>query len=254
MATEIENIQRSSERGVVISKESAISHILKLALTRQKVVLEGSPVYLFPNSEYASQEWEHKGFTRGWDFINTLDQTLDQEQVQHAVLIDDFNNIPQGYEDANIVDERFSALRSIPVIAESVIFDKEKEENQVIFRFETDFTRDDESFDVCSNLDAGFQREKILFSLSSGTVTPENLDRVLLVVAHPAEFTSQQSMMLTSLLGEMKYEPFNQIPKKQRRELLERMYRHVWFDATGAIVGVTHPVWDGQKFIHEDSV
>lgn len=237
------------------SQEEVLSYVTCLANEREYAIVEGSPIYLFPDAErYESQGWTHPAFTQGWKFVNALTEQFEEQQLQHALLLDDFNNVSDGY-DIDGIDEKMDRLRHHEVMGESILFDENYPEERVLFRFETDYTRDgDTAFNVCSNLDAGFQKEKILFSLEQEHDLLTSLKQTLLLVVHPTDFQAQQVMMLQSLLREMKQPPFASIPKATRRDLLSHMYRHIWFGEAGMIESITRPVWKSNTFSHEEVI
>jgi len=49
----------------------------------------------------------------------------------------------------------------------------------------------------------------------------------------------------------MKNPPFDRLSKKQRRNVVSLVYRHVWIAPDGEVDSVTVPVWEGNKFIFE---
>lgn len=243
-----------------INAETAVDIILQEIGSKRNVILEGSPIYLYPSSEsgYVSQQWDNGAFLQGWAFISLLQDRLTKVGTAHLtpfVFVDEFNNIPEDYTNRDFLRRFAQLVKSSEIIESSPIGNPGENESSVIYRLESEFTRpDDSSFNICSNLDAGFQREKLIYTSNQDSPILESLRDTHLVVIHPEEFKSQQAMMLVSLLGEMKNPPFNQISKSHRREVLSDIYTHVWFDGSGLIQSLTHPVWDGNKFIHEEVV
>lgn len=225
--------------------------ILHRVSFKDRVIFEFSPFYLYPSCElgYRTQSWDHPAFRNGIRFVSEVSSQIPQEKVIHFILVDDFNNVPESVTNSEIM-QRLMEARRIPELAESVLFSPHTN-SQSVFYWESDFVQEGTK-NSCSNLDAAFQKEKILFDRKADEMNLQNLKSTLLVVAHPVEFRSQQSLMLSSLLKEMKQPPFQKMSKLERFTTLSEMYCHVWFDDGGNIDNVTRPLWDGNKFVHEE--
>lgn len=243
--------EKQNEREDIWQRAEEI--ILHRVSFKDRVIFEFSPFYLFPSSEagYSTQSWGHPAFRNGIRFVSEVSNKIPPEKVVHFVLVDDFNNVPEGTTNLDILKRLMEAKR-IPELAESVLFASDVK-GQSVFYWESDFVKDGAE-NSCSNLDAAFQKEKILFERESDEVNLPNLRSTLLVVAHPVEFRSQQSLMLSSLLKEMKQPPFQKMSKLERFTTLSELYCHVWFDDEGNIANVTRPIWNGDKFVHEELI
>ena len=239
-----------NQDGLAWDHTKAIVHSMVQAKSR--IGFEAPPLYLYPNTgeEYATQRWESPALRNGWRFSGEIIPEVKGKKVTHFILIDDFNNVPDGVEERHHLEQLFR-LKSVPELASSDIFISNGHE--VVRRLESEFVQDGKQ-NRCSNLDASFQREKIIFQAEPEEGIPllDAMNETLLIVVHPDGFQQQQSLMLTALLGELKHPPFHQIPKSKRREVLSDMYRHVWFGNEGSITSVTKPVWDGFRFVHEE--
>lgn len=227
--------------------------ILHRVAFKDRVIFEFSPFYLYPSCEigYRTQSWDHPAFRNGIRFVSEVSSQILPEKVIHFILVDDFNNVPEGVTNSDIM-RRLMEARRIPELAESALFSP-CTNGQSVFYWESDFVQNGAK-NSCSNLDAAFQKEKILFDRETDEVNLHNLRSTLLVVAHPSEFRSQQSLMLASLLEKMKQPPFQKMSKVERFTTLSELYCHVWFDDEGDIANVTRPFWNGNKFVHEELV
>lgn len=240
------------------SFDAAVDLLLHRAQFKDQVIFEGSPIYLYPNTDagYMSQAWDHEGLLQGWTLVTSVCDALESSQTTRPrpfVLIDEFNNLPEGYTNRDFMQRFARFIQSSPVIEASPIAKSGIGDSAAIYRLESEYTRpDDPSFNVCSTLDAQFQKEKFLFERDDPQLSLAKLRSTLLVVAHPVEFKHQQSLMLASLLGEMKKPPFHRMSKEERRTAISELYMHVWLDDGGNVESVTRPVWDGDKFAHQE--
>lgn len=237
------------ERSTSYTTSDVLAIVEEETAKKSVMVLEGPPIYLWPQPSYPSQQWYHPAFTQGWSLTTAIGNFVAADKIQHFVLVDDYNYRPEGEVD---LERRALELgHQAPALVMSPVFDGEANILPVQRYLESAFVQENGN-NQCSSLDAQFQREKILHQLMEGRVDLSSLNQLLLVVVHPQEFQSQQSIMLSSLLGLMKDAPFQQIPRKKRPGIVSEMYRHIWLDDTGNITNVTQPHWDGNKFIFNE--
>jgi hypothetical protein len=232
-------------------EEKVLRYIEQEAESRTVVIPEGSPIYLYPFEDRESQQWTSPAFVNGWKIVNDLSRRLPAEKTKHFILVDDYNNRPEGATKNDLREQLLKMGQSSEILAQSPIFSNNGNfQHAPTYRFlESKFTESNSS-NQCSELDAAFQSQKIILQLESGKLSIGEIDRALLVVVHPEDFKQQQQMMLRSLIKES---PFQQIPEpKQRRDIISNMYRHVWLDNTGQVTGVTHPVWRKKNFEHKN--
>lgn len=223
----------------------------------QKVILEGPPIYLFPDPEpgYEMEDIGSASSIEGWNTLDHLAETISHVSQEHFVMIDDFNGRPEGtlYVDPEVSLDLLTQgarLSDLSILQPSGI--------QRTFLESTFTDQDDESRNKCSFLDAKFQMAKIN-SLLKDYMTPQQaataLREALFVVVHPTVFAGQQEMMLEAILGEMKDHPqLKVLSKQERMDLIGRLYIHVWVDNHGDVAGVTQPMWnkDQGRFEHMD--
>jgi len=244
-------IDTNANRREVISDsfyERTISFLEKEACYAAVVIPEGTPIYLWPSDQYPAQRWDSLEFEAGWQVVNDIVVRVPSKS-HHFYLIDELNNRPPFVGESEVNGILNQIAHTSPALFNSPLFQKDDDQKRVRRYRESDFVRSDSSY-KCSNLDASFQREKLLFFAEHfPEVTFENFNRLLLIVVHPIAFRQQQALMLSALLGEMKNPPFNHLPKQQRRDIINSVYRHVWIDENGSINSVTIPVWDGNKFV-----
>lgn len=214
------------------------------------LIIEGPPVYLWGNREYPGQAWNARSFVAGWSLTDAVLQTFSpslQDGIQHWLLIDDIHNVPAGFADLsqsgrkeNIWRFYLDQLDLLPSPISILGHSKQAHLESDLLALIGE--------DSCTKLDALFQLAKIMpyfdSEINKGLQTP------LVVVTHPMSFQKQQAAMLSNLLGVMKQNEIG-ATKSARRDLVQTLYRHIWFDGTGTLDSITLPVWDGQKFIFE---
>ena len=243
------NFERSHISKHVENERKVLGYIEKEAASRKIVIPEGPPVYLWPFKE--SHEWNSGSFINGWKMVNNLSNRIPLEKTEHFVLVDDFNNRPEGITENHRQEQLRKMGQTSEILAQSPIFlnGDGKVKHAPIYRFlESAFLGNNET-NQCSRLDAGFQKQKIIHQLENGKLSLGEMERALLVVFHPEDFRKQQQMMLRSLVKE---EPFNQIPNGEVRDLFSNMYRHVWLNNEGHVTQVTQPVWHKKNFEHKN--
>lgn len=228
--------------------ERTISFLEKEACSAAVVIPEGTPIYLWPDDQYPAQRWDSLEFEAGWRVVNDIVVRVPSKS-HHFYLIDELNNRPPFVGESEVDGILNQIAHTSPALLNSPLFQKDDDQERVRRYRESDFVRN-ESLNRCSNLDASFQLQKLLyFTERIPEVKLENFKKLLLIIVHPNEFQHQQGLMLSALLGEMKNPPFNTLPKQQRRDILSSIYRHVWINENGDIESVTIPVWNGSKFV-----
>ena len=233
--------------------ERTIVHLEGEASNAGMVIPEGPPIYLWPDAKYPSQRWDNKGFELGWSMVNDLTARI-SSNVHHFFLVDEFNNRPVDFDEGweNHILNQIAYVS--PAFSRTSLLQQDNHPRNVARFRESDFLKAGEP-NGCSNLDAAFQFQKLLFFAERyPDFTLEHLQRLKLYMIHPVGFQQQQGLMLCALLGEMKRPPFDRLSKKQRRDVISSIYRHVWIDEDGEIESVTFPVWDGNKFVFEKSL
>lgn len=239
------HVPKAAER-----ENKVLSYIEQEVSARRVIIPEGPPIYLWPFKE--SHEWNSGVFLNGWKMVNDLSNRIPLEKTQHFVLVDDYNNRPEGVTESDRQEQLKKMGQTSDVLMRSPIFLNGNVKHAPIYRFlESSFVIESTSSNRCSSLDAGFQKQKIIHQLDNNKLSIEDMDKALLVVFHPEDFQQQQQMMLRSL---MKEEPFNQIPKPELRNKLSNMYRHVWLNNDGQITQVTRPVWHKKNFEHRNTL
>lgn len=242
------NTTGGKEAGFSYIYERTISFLEKEACLSTVVIPEGPPIYIWPDDRYSTQRWDGSSFNIGWQLINDIATRL-SSKTYHFFLIDELNNRPPFVEESEVNGILNQIARTSSALLNSSLLQRDDDRERIRRYKESDFVRNDSS-NRCSNLDASFQREKLLFFTEHfPEITFENFKHLLLIVAHPIAFQQQQALMLSALLGEMKNPPFNQLPRQQRRSIISSIYRHVWIDENGGIDSMTIPVWNGSKFI-----
>lgn len=246
--------------GGVSRHEKAATYIEKEVQAARMLIAEGPPIYLWPDQRYPAQKWENPGFQAGWRLINDISART-PTKMHHFYLIDEWNNRPSDFEKSHVNPMlAYIAVRS-PAFHSSPLFQESSESRKVTQYNESDFVEKND-LNRCSNLDASFQREKLLYFVGDPrsrrrnprTCRFEDFNQLRLLVVHPIDFQQQQALMLSTLLGEMKNPPFKEFSKQQRRDLISSIYRHVWVREDGEIDSVTIPIWDGNKFIFSTQV
>lgn len=204
-----------------------------------QLIIEGPPVYLWPDRRSPSQDWSSPQFQSGWIFTDYFVNTT-SSLTNQWMLLDEIHNTPYGFDPKNnlgILNQFTSQIKNLPFDLPTL-----RQSDQVFL--EGDFLRKVGS-DSCSKLDAAFQLTKI------DTYTYDSL-QPLLVLVHPEEFVSQQKSMLTELLGQMKNNyNFSSMTKDDRRKFIEQTFFHVWTDGNGELSGITKPQWSERagKFV-----
>lgn len=194
---------------------------------QSQLIIEGPPVYLWPDRRSPSQDWSSPQFQSGWIFTDYFVNTTDGLANQW-MLLDEIHNTPSSFDPKNnlgILNQFTSQIKNLPYDLPTL-----RQSDQVFL--EGDFLRKVGS-DSCSKLDAAFQLTKI------GAYT-----QPLLMVVHPEEFIGQQKSMLTELLGQMKNNSnFSSMTKDDRKKFIEQTFFHVWTDGNGELSGITKPQW-----------
>lgn len=218
------------------------------------ITIEGPPIYLWPNTEVTSCDWECEQFQSGWEFTQRLQSELQERTgmaIEHYQMVDDIHFRP---EDSVITNDHAPTDISDASYAQSVTHAEywkifhEQVVQHVPYRnmlethlgvMESTYKKNDD--DTCARLDARFQMEKI--QQAKGR-------RATHIVVHPIEFQRQQAPALVNTKALFAQDPeLQKIPKKQRDAILLDSYVHVWTNPNGTIHSITQmQVHDGNYF------
>lgn len=216
-----------------LASQRRISHFL----------IEGPPIYAFPNREFPAQMWTSPGFLKGWECVKRLVDVIEeadpQVRVSHWLMVDDVNNRPpdQAENEKLNIKTVLGGIQNITGVQIPLFsrIDQAFLESQFV---------DSASDNKCATLDASFQMRKLEAVKGFGDQAG-----VMVLICHPLEFQNQQRMMLERLLNEMKKsEAFKSVSKGERREYIGQVYRHMWVDKHGEVDDFTAPQWNGNSF------
>ncbi len=229
--------------------ESAVLERLSQQSRTSGVVLEGMPWYITPSSQFPAQDYTSQRFLAGGIIQQRLAVLLDQYGIPvcQSHMIDDVHqyrpsSFAEGHLDSNPLTA-LGCLSDLPVMNVG--------ENDFV-ALESDFAALDGN--LCSQLDGNFQLHKLRHILMLlGRNGEKALSEISLILVHPAEFQSQQNMMLQDLSKAIR-DPRSGLgltaSKNQSRELLCEIYTHVWITPDGQII-VTSPRFVDGHFVFE---
>ena len=143
------------------SYERAVFYLEREVATASLVVPEGPPIYLWPDQKISAQRWDNQGFEVGWSMVNRF-ATKFPTRVHQFFLVDELNNRPSDITEAQIDIALHDLANASPALSRSPLLVKNCHPGEVR-RYKESVFLTATGVNRCSNLDAAFQRQKLLF-------------------------------------------------------------------------------------------
>ncbi len=226
------------------------------------IMVQGPRTFLWPKGDKTSyyQHWAYPPLTAGWNVVNSIaDRIVNSApgvRFVHYGSIEDMENRPEGGEEVKIDIQMQRLKYSSPSLMSSPLFMNGHADHPAVRIFAESAFKPTVPLSSHADRMGVFQmkkiREQVIEYGNPEGVSLRDVGSLLLINLAPLGFERQQAIVLEALLRAMREDPiFIHVRKVARRQLIERIFRHLWIGEDGSVEGVTKPRWNVDKFVFD---